>query len=217
MILPEDSSYGKATEYFKLKYKRYLSNTVIRESENVILKLKRISLKIINFVKNMISTKNIDLLKIEGFLDKIKRSFVKQYGDNDFPEGIKKERFINIVNEFFNSYRDDFSQSILLNDITNLNTLSKDINRYFKGIMVNLKVFLKKFICITFLNKTGYIGSLMEIGVHSSDAIILDEFYCLSKHLNELIIFITLDKDIFRLSGKINQVFSSKIDIFYLQ
>lgn len=211
MILPNDNLYNNTVQYFKKKYKRYLSDTVINESQKVIFKLKRISLKIIKYVKLNILENSIDLLNVGNFLSKIKRNFIAQYHNNDFPEGIKKEKFIQVVNQFFIEYDGDFQYSIVSNDMNNLDILYENMKNNYKVILKKLVQLFKKFICITFINKRKFINALMNIGIHRADAFIIEEFFHLSESLNELIIFLTFDKDILNLSDEINDIFPSSV------
>ena len=160
---------------------------------------------------------NINLFNINKFLSKIKYEFINKYEDNDFPEGMEKEKFISTVNGFFMDYNDEFYDSITLNSTNNLDILCNDIKKDFKLFSKRLNCFIKRFICISFLNSEKFIDSLINIGIHKSDAIILEEFYNLSQVLDEFIIFITLDKDILRLKDKIKRVFQSNLYIETLE
>ncbi|MBE6510253.1 MAG: hypothetical protein E7Z74_03155 [Methanobrevibacter millerae] len=211
MILPNDNLHENTIQYFKKKYKRYLSDTVINESKRVIFKLKRIALKIISYVKLNILENSIDLLNVDTFLFRIKQNFIAQYPNSDFPEGIKMKKFISIVNQFFIEYNDDFQYSIISNDINNLEELYENIKNDYKIILKNLMKLFKKFICISFINKRKFTNALINIGIHRADAFILEEFFQLSESLHELIMFITFDKDILNLSNEINDIFPSSV------
>ncbi|MBQ9024963.1 MAG: hypothetical protein IJ104_01075 [Methanobrevibacter sp.] len=213
LILPEDNLHKKAVGYFKEEYKRYLSNTVINESQNVIFKLRRIAFKIIKHVKLNILKNSVDLLNIDNFLYKLKMDFIAQYHNNDFPEGIQKQKFVHVVNQFFMDYNEYFKYSIVSNDVNNLNVLAKNIKNDYKFILNNLFGLFTRFICISFINKMSFTKNLINIGINKSDAIILEEFFRLSQSLNESIIFLTLDNDILKLTHKINQIFHSIVSI----
>ena len=106
MVLPEDNQFKISNIYFKHLCYRYISNTAIIEAKNKIKKLRRISLKISNYVKEYSLNNNINPLKLQKHMTNVQFLFLNQYGDESFPERLKKENFDRVVSDFFseNSY-----------------------------------------------------------------------------------------------------------------
>ena len=93
MVLPEDNQFKISNIYFKHLCYRYISNTAIIEAKNKIKKLRRISLKISNYVKEYSLNNNINPLKLQKHMTNVQFLFLNQYGDESFPERLKKENF----------------------------------------------------------------------------------------------------------------------------
>ena len=210
MVLPDDESYEKSKDYLNTDYCRYVSNTAYLEAKNKIRKLRRISLKITEYCKKYALNNQINPINMSKHLFRIKKEFLKQYGNNSFPEGLKKERFDNFVNSFFSGYEFEITD-ILINK--NNDSLDGTIISSFRESINKLNNFIKKYLCITFLNNSNKFKSLRKIKLDKTDAKLVDESYLLHILLNEVIFFITFDKGILRLSDKIKGIITPNIHI----
>ena len=135
---------------------------------------------------------------------------MNRFKDDDYAFGIEKDRFVDIVNDVFIIYHDEIKDTIVDNDV-NLNLLSSKLRNLFK--MYNKTVTS----CIANLDKFSYannqkrIDQLIKIGIHESDAIIVDDCYNKSTDMNEKFVFITYDTDILDCSGDAFRLLNSKV------
>lgn len=210
MVLPDDSTYEKNKEYLDYDCSRYISDTVCSESKNKIRKIRRISLKISEYAKNYSMNHQINPLNIDKNLYKVKNEFLKQYKDNPFPEDLKKERFDELVSNFFIEY--DFEISNILISGNN-EDLDDDIISSFRCSNAKLLNFLDNYPCITFIANRSKYSSLREIEIDKTDAILLEESYNLHISLNEIIFFITFDKHNLESKTEIEEIITQNIRI----
>ena len=208
MVLPDDSNYEKSKDYLNYKCLRYISNTAILESKNKINKIRRISLRISEYAKEYSMTHQINPMIMEKNLFKVKKEFLKQYKNNPFPEDLKKEKFDEIVSEFFIEYESEIKNILINGNNKDLDKVIKSSSRSSKDTLFN---FLNKYQCITFIENMSKYDSLSEINIHKNDAILLEESYNLHLTLNEIIFFITLDKGILESKNKIEEIFTQNI------
>lgn len=189
---------------------KYISNTASLESEKKIIKIRRISLKIAEYAKNYSLTHHINPIKMDKHVFEIKKEFLKQYDNNNFPEDLKKERFINLVSEFFKYYELEINNILMTGNTDELNNI---IISSFRCSIKKLRNFLKTQPCITIIGNKNKYNSLRSIGIDKTDAILLEESYCLHLTLTENIFFITYDGGILDLSDEITNVLNSNIKI----
>ena len=214
IILPNDKSKDKSAEYFKRSgHEKYFSNTAFKEAKKVINNWRRISLKIINCIKNYLTQNSINALNVNIHFKKIKELFLKKYRDENFPENIKKKNFENVINTFFNEYYIEIKQILINYNINDLNTFSTDIKNAFKQFNNNLIDFLDNLTCISFIEENAKLNELIDIGIHKPDNILINEAFILSSFVNHIIIFVTFDEGILKYYKKIIELFSSKIHV----
>lgn len=212
VVLPNDSSYENSRKYFNHNYMRIISNTACSESEKKIIKIRRISLKIVECAKNYSQDHQINTMKMNRHIFEVKNGFLKQYEDNEYPEDMKKEKFITLVSDFFKNYELEINNLLMTGNADELNNI---IISSFRISITKLINFLKTETCITFIENANKYDSLINIGLHKTDAILLEESYCLHTTLNEIIFFITFDGGILDLSDKIRVVLNSKINVYH--
>lgn len=210
MVLPNDNSFEESNLYFSKNYQRYISDTACLESKEKIESIRRISLKIINFIMEYSLNNNINPLNSHKHHNIIKKEFINQYGDNEYPENIKRNRFINLVSEFFRMHETEINDLILRYDDENLSKIIKSTS---KKSLNKLSRLLKKYYCITFIKNANKVKELKRIGIHNKDAILLDESYCLYLFFKELVYFITLDKDILDSHDLIKETLNENIRV----
>ena len=140
----------------------------------------------------------------------IKNNFIKQYGDNKYPENMKRKRFINLISEFFRMHETEIDDLLLRHDDTDL---SKTIKSTSRKSLEKLTIILNNYYCITFIKSGNKINQLNSIKIHNPDAKLLDESYCLQISLNKIIYFITFDKDILERYELIQQVLNEYVHV----
>lgn len=212
LILPKDGSKSKSAEYFtKSNHEKYFSNTAFNEAKKVINNWRRVSLKIIECIKNYLTQNLINSQNVNNHFRKIKELFLKKYQHDDFPENMKKENFENVINIFFNDYGSKIKQILINDKVSELNTFSKDIREAFKLLRNNLIDFSDNLNCISFVEENTKLNELIDIGIHKPDNILINEAFILSSFFNQIIGFVTFDKGILKYCKEIIELFSSKI------
>jgi len=208
MVLPDDSSYEKSKEYLDYLCSRYISNTVCSESKNKIRKIRRISLKISDYAKKYSMNHQINPLKMDKNLFEVEKNFLKQYKNNPFPEDLKKEKFDDLVSGFFSEYKFEISNILISGDNEELND---NIISSFRISNRKLFNFLNNYTCITFIENMTKYDSLRAIQIDKTDAILLEESYHLHLSLDEIIFFITFDKNILESKSKIKEILTQNV------
>ena len=212
IILPNDKSKDKSAEYFKRSgHEKYFSNTAFKEAKKVINNWRRISLKIIDCIKNYLTQNLINSQNVNIHFKKIKELFLKRYQDDDFPENMKKENFENVITIFFNDYASEIKRILIADKVSELNAFSKDIRDAFKQLRNDLISFLNNLICISFVEENTKLKELIDIGIHKPDNVLINEAFVLSSFINQIIGFVTFDNGILMYHKEIIKLFSSKI------
>ncbi len=205
-----NDNYRDCAEYFKLDYERHISNHVEKEVFSVIERLRLISLDIFKHIKNYIISKNIPLIKIDSHIHKIKTTYLNRFKDDDYVFGIEKDRFIDIVNDVFITYSDEIKDTIVDNDV-NLNLLSFKLRNLFKMYNKTINNCMANFDKFSFVNNQKLINQLIDIGIHESDAIIVDDCYNKSMNITEKFVFITYDNKIIECSREAFKLLNSNV------
>ena len=214
LILPNDGSKSESAKYFtKSSHAKYFSNTAFKEAKKVINNWRRISLKIIDCIKNYLTQNLINSQNVNIHFKKIKELFLKRYHDDDFPENMKKENFESVINIFFNDYASEIKQILIDDNVSELNAFSKDIRDAFKQLHNDLISFLDNLICISFVEENTKLKQLIDMGIHKPDNVLINEAFVLSSFLNQIIGFITFDNGILKYHKEIIKLFSSKIQV----
>lgn len=188
-----NDNYSDCLKYYKLDYERHISNNVEKEVFSVIQRLRLISLDIFKHIKDYIISKNIPLIKIDSHIHKIKTTYLNRFKGNDHSFGIEKDRFVDIVNDVFIIYYDEIKDTIVDNDV-NLKLLSSKLRNLFKMYNKTITYCIGNFDKFSYVNNQKRIYQLIKIGIHESDAIIVDDCYNKSLDMNEKFVFITYDK-----------------------
>lgn len=214
LILPNDGSKSESAKYFtKSSHAKYFSNTAFKEAKKVINNWRRISLKIIDCIKNYLTQNLINSQNVNIHFRKIKELFLKRYQDDDFPENMKKENFENVITIFFNDYASEIKQILIEDKVSELNAFSKDIRDSFKQLRNDLISFLNNLICISFVEENTKLKELIDIGIHKPDNVLINEAFVLSSFINQIIGFVTFDNGILMYHKEIIKLFSSKIHV----
>lgn len=212
LILPNDGSKSESAKYFtKSSHAKYFSNTAFKEAKKVINNWRRISLKIIDCIKNYLTQNLINSQNVNIHFKKIKELFLKRYQDDDFPENMKKENFENVITIFFNDYASEIKRILIADKVSELNAFSKDIRDAFKQLRNDLISFLNNLICISFVEENTKLKELIDIGIHKPDNVLINEAFVLSSFINQIIGFVTFDNGILMYHKEIIKLFSSKI------
>lgn len=206
----EDSNFDECKTYYKLKYKRYISYNVKDETLNVIERNKVIALNIISYIRNYISSNNINLSHLDSHMQKIKLEYLKQFKNQTHVYNLKKDKFLIIVRDLFNVYYDEIKKAIISNDYE-LESLSLKIKDAFKKYNRKVTKCLISFEKFSFENNVNLINQLIDIGIHEKDAILVDDCHNKSIDINEKFVFITQDKGILNYSQEAFKLLDSKI------
>lgn len=210
MVLPNDNSFEESEIYLSKNYQRYISNSICLESKEKIESIRRISLKIVDFIREYSLNHSINPLHMQRYHTTIKNNFIEQYGDNKYPENMKRKRFINLIIEFFKMHEIEINDLLLSHDDT---SLSNTIISTSRKSLEKLKIILNKYYCITFIKSGNKLNQLNSIKIHNPDAKLLDEAYILQISSNKIIYFITFDKDILKRYDLIQQVLNDYIHV----
>ncbi|MEE0938764.1 hypothetical protein [Methanobrevibacter sp.] len=206
----KNDNFRECAEYYKLDYERHMSNHVEKEVFSVIERLRLISLDIFKHIKDYIISNNIPLIKIDSHIHKIKTIYLNRFKRDDYAFGIEKDRFVDIVNDVFIIYYDEIKDTIVDNDV-NLNSLSSKLRNLFKMYNKTITICIANFDKFSYANNQKLIDQLIDIGIHKSDAIIVDDCYNKSKDMNEKFVFITYDNKIMECSGDAFKLLNSKV------
>ncbi|MBO5150877.1 MAG: hypothetical protein J6B73_01750 [Methanobrevibacter sp.] len=179
-----NDNYRDRVEYYKLDYERHISNHVEKEVFSVIGRLRLISLNIFNHIKEYIISKNIPLIELDYHIYKIKNNYLNKFKNYDYAFGIGIDRFVNIVDDIFIIYYDEIKDTIVDNDV-NLSLLSSKLRNLFKIYNKTITNCMVNFDKFSFVNNPKIIDQLIDIGIHKSDSIILDDCYNKSMDINE--------------------------------
>lgn len=210
MVLPNDNSFEESKSYLSKNYHRHISNTVCLESERKIESIRRISLKLVDFIKVYSFDNNINPLNAQKHHSIIKNNFIGQYGDNECPENMKRDRFVNLVSEFFRMHETEINDLLLRQDETDLSNIIKSTSRKSLNKLARI---LNRYWCITVIDSANKIDKLNSIKIHNPDAKLLDESFCLQLFLNKTVYFITFDKDILEKYDLIQQVLNKHVHV----
>ena len=205
-----NENYHDCIDYYNLNYERHISNHVEKEVFSVIGRLRLISLDIFKHIKDYIISKNIPLIKIDSHIHKIKTSYLNRFKGHDYAFGIEKDRFVDIVDDVFSTYYDEIKDTIVDNDV-NLNLLSLKLRNLFKMYNKTITNCIANFDKFSFINNRKRINQLIDIGIHESDAILVDDCYNKSNDINEQFVFITYDNDIIECSEDAFKLLNSKV------
>lgn len=200
MVLDNDSCFDDVKNYLEFNSIHYISNTAKEEAKFKINTDKRIFLELAEYIKNFSNENNVDLLKFNKSLNYIKKSFLKQYDEMDFPENMPKKRFQSLVESFFDRFENEIINIVI--DFDNSHFKQHIIGANISALS-NLEVFSKKHNCISFVQSGNLVPSLKEIGIANKDAILIDESHHLSLTLNDSVNFITFDHEVQQLKDRI--------------
>lgn len=210
MVLPNDNSFEESKSYLSKNYQMHISNTACLESERKIESIRRISLKIVDYILVYSFNNAINPLNVQKHHRIIKNNFIGQYGDNEWPESMKRDRFVNLVSEFFRMHETEINDLLLKHDETDLADIIKSVSR---KSLDKLARFLNRYLCISIIGSANKIDKLNSIKIHNPDAKLLDESYCLQISLNKIVYFITFDKDILEKYYLIQKVLNKHVHV----
>ena len=156
------------------------------------------------------SSKNINLSNLDFHMQKIKKSYLNQFKYESHVFGVEKEKFLKIVGDLFLEYYDEIRTAVINNDIE-LESLSIKLKNAFKAYNKSVSICLSNFEKFSFENNWNLINQLTDIGIHDSDAILVDDCYNKSKAMNEKFVFVTQDMDIIKCSRDAFELLNSQI------
>ena len=119
----ENSNLKVCADYYKLSYKRFVSDNVKEEAFEVIERLRLISIDIVTHIKQYMASRKISLMKLDSHMGIIKKNYINQFKDDDYVFNIEKEKFLDIVGDLFAEFYEEIRFAIINNDL-DLNDLS---------------------------------------------------------------------------------------------
>lgn len=84
----------------------------------------------LSYIKNFMSSKNINLSNLDFHMQKIKKSYLNQFKYESHVFGVEKEKFLKIVGDLFLEYYDEIRTAVINNDIE-LESLSIKLKKCF--------------------------------------------------------------------------------------
>ena len=111
---------------------------------------------------------------------------------------------------FFFIYYEEIKDTIVNYDV-DLNILSSKLRNLFKMYNKIIANCIANFDKFSFANNQNLIDHLIKMGIHESDAIIVDDCYNKSMDINEKFVFITYDNNIIECSGDAFKLLNSKV------
>ena len=87
----------------------------------------------------------------------LKTNFIKQYGDNKYPENMKRNRFINLISKFFRMHEREIDDLLLRHDEADLSNTIRSTSR---KNLEKLTIILNNYYCITVIESGNKINQL---------------------------------------------------------
>ena len=112
-IALEDNSKIVCNDYFNANFHKYASDNVKIETKGVIHNNITISLEILKYIKDYADSNNLSDAELAKHIHTIKKNFLKEYSDEEFPFGFTQKKFIKIVNQNFNDYSEIFARCVM--------------------------------------------------------------------------------------------------------
>ena len=206
----KDSNFNECREYYQLEYKRHISYNVKDETLGVIERMRLISSNVLKYIKDYMSSKNINLSDLDYHMQNIKRSYLNQFQDESYVFDLKKDKFVQIVEDLFIEYYDEIRNAMISDDIE-LESLSLKLRKVFKGYNESVSRCLHSFEKFYFDNDPDLIDQLISVGIHEKDAILVDDCYNKSKDISEKFVFVTQDNGIIRCSQDASELLDSRV------
>ncbi|WP_458453760.1 hypothetical protein [Methanobrevibacter sp.] len=213
-ISTSDSAKNICESYFELNTKKFTSTTVKNESNRVISKIRDISFETLDYIDNYVSINKIPDDKIHNSLNSIKKDFLIEYEFDDCPFGIRKDKFVKIVNELFFKYSRIFNRYNPLPFVIMLDEEYSHLDGLYKKQFFILRFLFKQTTVNHFHEEVGdelIIELLNDDGIHNPDARILLDAYKTSKMVQDYLIFITNDAGIINKSDIVLSNLESKV------
>lgn len=208
----ENSNFKICADYCKLNYNRFVSQTVKDEAHAVVERFRKISIDIVKHIKQYISTKKISLVNLEYHLNAIKKAYLDKFKNDEYVFNIKKEKFTDIVQDVFVEFSDEIKSAIINNDLDLIDLTSK-LRNNFKKYYSGVNRCIKNFVLFDAPIDEQLKSSLINIKIHESDAIILNDCYYKSEELNKKFVFITQDVNLIDKSKKVQKLLNEKVYI----
>lgn len=218
-VMEEDDT-GKCRSYFQHTIDRHISMRVKKECLNVLGRLRYLSLRFLSYIKRFFSNQDINLMKFDQTLHRIKRSFIRESFKESYYGHFDRRKFDKIISDLSNKWSDDLREVIITGTFNNFKKIEENIKITFRESNKSLR---NIFNClnINVFYKRGDCGSLEEkikdMGIHKSDSCILLDCFELSRnHLNENVAFITQDQKICENNENLKEIFNYSLEIFDL-
>ena len=215
VILPNDESIKESKNYFNIvTHEKYFSNTAYSESKKVIDKFKTLSMKITVFIQEYLSKNLVNENTKTKHFNKIKKQFLNQYKNVEYPLNFKKRKFIKIVDDFFSENKNTIEKIIVCVDDKLILAFKKDIKDSFTELRIDLDEFSSNQLrCISVICKDNNKKQLNKMDIYKEDAILIDEAFNLTSTIIDHITFVTFDNGILKVSNEINEKFPYNVHI----
>lgn len=195
-----DSHNSSCEDYFHLHFNKITSDKVEKESELVILKFLIISISILKYIAGHIEDGNVSDNEIPKSIRKLENKFSKEYWDEKYPFGFKKERFLSLTHELFQRYYYLIKKGIYYKpfDLIITEQCGEVSSSYQKSVnsLQDLFKLVKVYSFTEEAEDQNIIDKFNSDVIHNPDAEILLDAYKIAKLVNDYLIFITNDAGI---------------------
>ena len=94
IILPNDESFYESNEYFDYSnHNKFFSNNAFKEAKSVINRFRKITLKILCYIKEYLEINLINFNNVSKHVTYLKNYILNKYEHIEFPFGITKDKF----------------------------------------------------------------------------------------------------------------------------
>ena len=217
-IALEDCSKNICEDYFKTNFTKYASDNVETETKKVIRNHRVISFGILQYIKDYADSNNLSDAELPKYINTIKKNFLKDYSNDEFPFGFTQKKFVQIVNQNFNDYSELFARYGSF--ISAVDILDNKHNDILVAFFISSNILFNLFNNVTILTFKTHLSDeslsekLEKIGIHNPDDKILIDSFKTAKNLKRFVNFITRDNGILENSKDISNIFDSKVFVF---
>jgi hypothetical protein len=201
---------SKCKEYMKCCSEKNISERVQIEAETVLNRHRRIASK---YLDHFLEQYKQGLVNREDDLRHVNNRFINQYHGQDYPENMPLKRFRQLISALADYFREDFINFIFDPSDDSFNRVKKEIIDETTSAIDTLDDICKRLI----RSGNSYHDSLqsmeeslLSLGVHSPDHLILLDCHCLgATYLKDDLAFITSDTGILRLKDEIEKLITN--------
>lgn len=202
---------AECKKYIGCSSTKYISDRVHNESENVLDKHRKIAFKYLDFFLEEVNSGRI---RAPRDLNHLKRRFLNKYNDQDYPEKIPLNRFINLISAMTLYFETDFINYLYNPSDNTFDILKSQIRTQINDAKDHLDDICQKNLIKqpnSYNNTMGHLETqLLELGLHKPDHLILLDCHCLGiNSLKTNMAFITSDNGINHSKSSIESILNN--------